>query len=99
MFSIRLVFLILIDFFPVKESKQSEEDKELIYQLSEQVGITTSLNLELTSKLKLSEGEIESYKKILVDYQNEISEMKVKHLNEASEVVIVKFLGCHSDGH
>lgn len=70
------------DFFSVKESKQSEEDKELIYQLSEQVGITTSLNLELTSKLKLSEGEIESYKKILVDYQNEISEMKVKHLNE-----------------
>lgn len=64
------------------QSKQSEEDKELIYHLSEQVGITTQLNLELTSKLKLSEGEIESYKKILVDYQNEISEMKVKHLNE-----------------
>lgn len=69
-----------------QESKQSEDDKDLILHLSEQVGITTSLNLELTSRLKLAEGEIESYKKILVDYQNEISEMKVKHLNEASGI-------------
>ena len=65
-----------------KESKQSEDDKELIYHLSEQVAITSSLNLDLTSRLKLSEGEIESYKKILLDYQNEISDMKLKHLNE-----------------
>jgi len=67
-----------------QESRQVEEEKELILNLSEQVGLTTSLNLELTSRLKLAEGEIESYKKILVDYQNEISGMKVKHLNEAS---------------
>ena len=49
--------------------------------MSEQVALTTSLNLDLKSKLKLAEGEIESYKKILHDYQTEISEMKVKHLN------------------
>ena len=49
--------------------------------LSEQVALTTSHNLDLTSKLKLAEGEIESYKKLLQNYHNEISEMKVKHLN------------------
>ncbi len=64
-----------------KKSKQSEEDKGIIYHLSQKVALTTSLNLDLKSKLKLAEGEIESYKKILHDYQTEISEMKVKHLN------------------
>jgi hypothetical protein len=34
----------------------------------------------------VAEGEIESYKKILLDYQNEISEMKVKHLNNEVSV-------------
>ena len=67
------------------KSATSDSDKELVYHLSEQVGITTQLNLELTSKLKLAEGEIDSYKRILQEYQNEISDMKVKHLNEASE--------------
>ena len=69
------------------KSKQSEQDKELIQHLSDQVAKTTSLNLDLTTKLKISEGEIESYKKILIDYQNQLSEMKVKHINEASRYV------------
>ncbi len=75
-----------------QESRQIEEDKDLILNLSEQVGLTTSLNLELTSRLKLAEGEIESYKKILVDYQNEISDMKVKHINEASVFFLIYIL-------
>lgn len=45
------------------------------------MALTTSSNLDLTSKLKLSEGEIDSYKKLLIDLQNQISEMKVKSLN------------------
>ena len=62
----------------------NREDKELIKRLTEQVTKATSLNVDLTSRLKLSEGEVESYKKILIEYQNELSEMKLKHLNEAS---------------
>lgn len=68
-----------------QESKQTEQDKELIQHLSDQVAKTTSLNLDLTTKLKISEGEIESYKKILIDYQNQLSEMKVKHINELNK--------------
>jgi hypothetical protein len=65
------------------QSKQSEEqDKKLIKLLSEQVAKTTSLNLELTTKLKISEGEIQSYKKLITDFQAELSEMKVKQLSE-----------------
>lgn len=64
--------------------KDSEKDKELILHLSEKVAKTTSLNLDLASRLKINEAEIESYKKILIDYRNELSEMKVKQLNEAS---------------
>lgn len=57
-------------------------DKELILKLTENVTKTSSLNLELRSKLKISEGEIESYKKLLSDYQNELFELKNKHINE-----------------
>ena len=59
-------------------------DKELILRLSEDVTKATTHNLDLTSKLKISEGEIESYKKLLVQYQSELSEMKNKHINEVS---------------
>jgi len=38
----------------------------------------------------VAEGEIESYKKILLDYQNEISGMKVKHLNNEVKLLCVK---------
>lgn len=65
-------------------------DKELILRLSENVTKATTLNLDLTSKLKISEGEIESYKKLLIDYQNELSEMKNKHINEVRVVLCFK---------
>lgn len=32
--------------------------------------------------MKIAEGEIENYKKILFDYQSELSQMKVRNLNE-----------------
>lgn len=66
-------------------------DKELILKLTENVTKASSLNLELTSKLKISEGEIESYKKLLTDYQNELFEMKNKHINEA-RLTLMSFL-------
>lgn len=75
------------------ESGGDSSKSELVYHLSEQVGRTTQLNLELTSKLKLAEGEIDSYKRILAEYQNEISDMKVKHLNEASYNPLIIHVG------
>lgn len=65
---------------PTKQ--QNQQQKEIILKLTDKVTKATSLNLELTSKLKISEGEIESYKKLLSDYQNELFEMKNKHINE-----------------
>lgn len=82
----------MIFYFAFVDSKDSEKDKELILHLSEQVAKTTSLNLDLASKLKINEGEIESYKKILLDYRNELSEMKVKQLNEASDFKSKSFI-------
>jgi hypothetical protein len=69
-------------FFFSQQQPAIKSDKELILRLHEQVAHTTTINLDLTSKLKISEGEIETYKKILVDYQNELSQMKLKQLNE-----------------
>jgi hypothetical protein len=66
----------------LKESKQSEKDKELIKQLYEQISKTTSLNLDLNARLEVAESEIESYKKILSNYQNKISEMKIKCIED-----------------
>ena len=60
-------------------------EKELILRLTDNVTKTSSLNLELSSKLKISEGEIESYKKLLSDYQKELFEMKNKHINEVCD--------------
>lgn len=51
----------------------------------------TKTNLDLTSKLKISEAEIESYKKILQEYQHELSEMKIKNINEASFLLFIYF--------
>lgn len=65
---------------PTKQ--QNQQQKEIILKLTDKVTKATSLNLELSSKLKISEGEIESYKKLLSDYQNELFEMKNKHINE-----------------
>lgn len=68
---------------PTKQ--QNQQQKEIILKLTDKVTKATSLNLELTSKLKISEGEIESYKKLLSDYQNELFEMKNKHINEVKK--------------
>jgi hypothetical protein len=57
-------------------------DRELIERLSEQISKETSTNIDLSTKLKIAEGEIENYKKILFDYQSELSQMKVRNLNE-----------------
>jgi hypothetical protein len=35
----------------------------------------------LTARLEVAENEIESYKKILNNYQNEISDLKIKFIN------------------
>ena len=75
-----------------KQSKSMSADKELILKLTENVTKASSLNLDLTSKLKISEGEIESYKKLLSDYQNELFEMKNKHINEARLGFIINCL-------
>lgn len=66
------------------KSKMAAE-KEIILRLTDNVTKTSSLNLELSSKLKISEGEIESYKKLLSDYQKELFEMKNKHINEVCD--------------
>lgn len=57
----------------------TKDNEDLIDSLTKEVAKTTSINFELTSQLKISQGEIESYKKILVDYQNKLTEMKVKY--------------------
>jgi hypothetical protein len=52
-----------------------------VRQLYEQISKTTNSNLDLTAKLEVAENEIESYKKILNNYQNEISDLKIKFIN------------------
>lgn len=63
----------------MKSQKSTKDNEDLIDNLTKEVAKTTSINFDLTSQLKISQGEIESYKKILVDYQNKLTEMKIKY--------------------
>lgn len=68
----------------VRQAEGDNKEKELILSLSEQITNTMAMNIDLTSKLKINEGELESYKKLLSDYKAQLSEMKCKQINEAS---------------
>lgn len=49
-------------------------------ELSEQVAQTSAENLELKSRLRISEAGVESYKRILADMQQELTDVKHKQL-------------------
>lgn len=66
----------------VRNAEADNKEKELILSLSEQITNTMAINIDLTSKLKITEGELDSYKKLLSDYKSQLSEMKCKQINE-----------------
>lgn len=68
----------------VRNAEADNKEKELILSLSEQITNTMAVNIDLTSKLKINEGELDSYKKLLSDYKSQLSEMKCKQINEVS---------------